>query len=627
MGVILSYSLFSSIVLVLLYLAYKWMMAGENQHAFNRVALWGIYAVSLLAFPLMALWGENEVAVELTDADVFGLTDISDVSGVSVGEPLTEVASPMWPRVMLWIYLAGVVAMTSHTLLVGWRLWRVIRRGEEVEEVDGYSVVVTDDNGIAPFSWCRYVVMNRQDYETHGSLILVHELRHLGLGHWVDLLVAQMVGILQWYNPAAWLMREEMKTVHEYQADKAVLQSGINARDYQMLLVCKALGRRFPSLANCLNHSKLKKRITMMYDERTSAVRRLRGLILLPALAVALVVTDIDAVASVISETAVATFGDGTPEGLASDKEQDFAIADEIIPEVETEESDVPAEETAPVVSEAEVQETPTVEMSRQAEDLAETRPDHKEATIEATIEDVKAVDYASTADAGAEVHVQIASHVGTGSGDESAESAVGSTVSDSSYPPVEVVYSVTEEKPKFPGGDVALLKFVAEHLRYPSEAREKKIQGRVVIQFVVKADGGIGDVRVVRSLDPALDAEAVRVAKLLPAFSPGRINGRPVAVCYTLPVTFKLKGAEPKKPDVKTVVLDGKKLKEDKVEFYIDGVRIDDVENAIAMLDPSTIARIDVIKDPDRVFITLKPQAETKTSSTASRQIAAAGM
>ena len=105
--------------------------------------------------------------------------------------------------------------------------------------------------------------------------------------------MAQLVAVFQWYNPAAWLMREELKAVHEYQADSGVISSGVNPREYQMLLIKKAVGARFPSLANSLNHSKLKKRITMMYNPKTSASRRLRVLALAPAFAAAVLVTDI----------------------------------------------------------------------------------------------------------------------------------------------------------------------------------------------------------------------------------------------------------------------------------------------------------------------------------------------
>ena len=104
-------------------------------------------------------------------------------------------------------------------------------------------------------------------------------------------------------------------------------------------------------------------------------------------------------------------------------------------------------------------------------------------------------------------------------------------------------VFTVVEQKPQFPGGEAALLKWVGEHLRYPAMAQENNIQGKVVVQFVVTKTGKVGEVKVIRSKDPDLDKEAVRVVKALPDFVPGKMNGHAVNVWYTLPVTFKLQG------------------------------------------------------------------------------------
>jgi len=104
-------------------------------------------------------------------------------------------------------------------------------------------------------------------------------------------------------------------------------------------------------------------------------------------------------------------------------------------------------------------------------------------------------------------------------------------------------VFDVVEQNPVFPGGEAALLKYVAEHIRYPAMAQENNIQGRVVVQFVVTKTGAVGQVKVVRSKDPDLDKEAVRVVKSLPKFTPGKMNGHAVNVWYTLPINFKLQG------------------------------------------------------------------------------------
>ena len=107
---------------------------------------------------------------------------------------------------------------------------------------------------------------------------------------------------------------------------------------------------------------------------------------------------------------------------------------------------------------------------------------------------------------------------------------------------PEEIFHSV-EQMPQFPGGDAALMKYLASHINYPPMAAENNVQGKVILQFVVGKDGRVGEVLVARSVDKDLDKEAMRVVKSLPKFSPGRQNGRPVSVWYTLPVQFKLQG------------------------------------------------------------------------------------
>lgn len=263
MGEIFAYSLCSSILLLLLYTVYKWVLSGEKQHTYNRIILWLIYAVALLAAPAIGRWHQ--------------LLSASDLAAVAIGDAgftpdviasADKASQALWLTVVLWVYVVGCVVIMLHTLWIGWRLRSLISSAREVARVGSKIVLVTDDSGVAPFSWYRYIVMNRSDWAESSQMILLHESQHIALCHSLDLLVGQLVAIFQWYNPAAWLMREEMKAVHEYQADEAVIASGVSVRDYQMLLIKKAVGARFPSLANSLNHSKLKKRITMMYNPK-----------------------------------------------------------------------------------------------------------------------------------------------------------------------------------------------------------------------------------------------------------------------------------------------------------------------------------------------------------------------
>lgn len=292
MSNIAAYSLSSGIFLLAGYLAYKWLLSTENQPGLNRILLLALY-LGALALPLLP-------AIALTSTQTSGIA-AEITPGMLQGRIIEASATPWWKSAILWVYIAGAAATLLFTLGAFLRLLWIIRGGQRIKS-DGYTLILLDESGLAPFSWLRYIVMNRQDYAESSAMIISHECAHLCLAHWIDLLLADAVCALMWYNPASWLMRRELRNIHEYQADRAVLRAGADARQYQMLLIKKAAGQRFPSLANSLNHSKLKKRITMMCTNSTRGSRRLRALVLGPAMLAALAVVNIPAVASVLTD-------------------------------------------------------------------------------------------------------------------------------------------------------------------------------------------------------------------------------------------------------------------------------------------------------------------------------------
>ena len=277
-----------------MYLIYKWLLAHETFHRFNRMVILLSYAVALLSVPIMTIVERLRVETIVSQ----GAFDINSLMGNA--HVVNDNFVSIWMMTLLAVYLLGCLVMIIRTLCVWTKIARIIIGGEKLLQVD-CMLVITDNSSIAPFSWLRYVVMSREDYTQAGEMILTHEKQHLRCQHWVDLLVAEFVIILNWFNPAAWLLKEELKTIHEYQADEAVLQSGVDAKKYQLLLIKKAVGARFPSLANSLNHSKLKKRITMMLSNRSRKSSRLRALAMVPVVATALLVVNQPSVAGTLS--------------------------------------------------------------------------------------------------------------------------------------------------------------------------------------------------------------------------------------------------------------------------------------------------------------------------------------
>lgn len=295
MGSLLSYSIASSVVLTALYLPYKWLLSGEKMPWQNRLTLLSVYFIAILAVPMAGHIGA-ESATALGTVDVAGLVP----AGVDASDVGSEGLS-LW-NVLLCVYLGGIAVLLFCGAVIMVRLRSVLSMTVSLD-MNGTEVSVSPDNTLAPFSIGRRIVVSEEDLKSPClPLVVAHERVHVRLCHWADLALGYAVCLLQWYNPVSWLMLRELRAVHEYQADAGAISSGANIKDYQMLLIKKAVGYRFQSFANSLNHSNLKLRITMMYSSSPRGLRRWRALALVPALGAALFVTDLPAVASALAE-------------------------------------------------------------------------------------------------------------------------------------------------------------------------------------------------------------------------------------------------------------------------------------------------------------------------------------
>lgn len=295
MGTLFSYSLASGIFLAVAYVVYRLLLAGARQPRFNRGILMSIYAVSLTAPLLITILTSVYRSLNPTAA---ATTSTSGLTIIQTGAATSATADYVLLAVVI-VYMAGVAVVAVRSIVAIAGLIRLAKRADRVRRKD-YTLLFIDGCEV-PFSFVRYIAGSRADIEDEGGYAVVHEKAHLRLHHWIDLLVAQAVSALMWYNPAAWLMRAELRRVHEYQADEAVIASGMPLRPYQELLIEKAAGVRLQALANCLNNSNISKRITMMYQKPSRPLRRLASLAMIPAVALTAVLIMQPAVASAIS--------------------------------------------------------------------------------------------------------------------------------------------------------------------------------------------------------------------------------------------------------------------------------------------------------------------------------------
>ena len=431
------YQIKVGICLIAFYLLWKLLLSRETFHRFNRVAL-----LTVMALAFVLPW--VKLSLDVSTPVAGGMVMLEEMIVTPAGAVQPQQVAQTWSVINIAnvLYFIGVVSVLVWLLHSQWSLHRLLKKGRREQMSDGITLhVVPGDQ--TPFSYFRHIVINEQDYRDNPREILTHEHAHISLRHSWDVLFVELVKLFQWWNPAAWLLCRELKQVHEYEADMAVLNQGVDAKQYQLLLIRKSVGDQLFSMANNFNYQSLKKRIRMMTMNKSSRWKTLRALAVVPVIALALLA---------------------------------FANTKSVAAVVVNQQSKV----------------TPT---SRVVKANAEAQ------------------------------------------------------VTDESAPQSKKVYRSVDQMPQFPGGEAGLMRYLQSNINYPANAAMNNIGGRVILQFVVEKDGHIGEVKVVRSIDPEIDAEAVRVVKSLPDFIPGRQDGEPVAVWYTIPVSFKVQ-SEPAKPE-----------------------------------------------------------------------------
>ena len=286
MGVFFIYILKSSVCLVLFYLFFRLLLSKETFHRFNRMALLGVLFFSLL-IPCIEVTTRHQVEVQQAVLSIEQLLLMAELEATpaNVGA-VQETPTISWVQIVLLVYLAGILFLVCRNIYSLICLFRLVHSGKHEKLEKGVTLVVHNQE-IVPFSWMKYIVISRKDLEENGREILIHEMAHIHHRHSVDLLVADICIFFQWFNPGAWLLKQELQNIHEYEADETVINEGVNAKEYQLLLIKKAVGTRLYSMANSFNHSKLKKRITMMLKEKSNPWARLKYLYVLPLAAIA----------------------------------------------------------------------------------------------------------------------------------------------------------------------------------------------------------------------------------------------------------------------------------------------------------------------------------------------------
>lgn len=558
MGDLLFYLLKSGCYLIIFYLLFKLLMSGTTFFRFNRVTiLAGI--IGCMFLPLIEFTTQEETFLTVPLQTIQGIF-VEQADGIfgdtmfwvrpQVDETGNMQAINWCPIALGYVYLAGGLFVLCRILLSFYRMFQLIRNGKR-RSYGKYKLIVVSEP-ISSFCWGKYIVVSVSDYSQQSTDgILLHETMHLRYRHTLDLLCMQCLLILYWFNPAIWLLKRELQEVHEFEADNGVLNTGIDATRYQLLLVKKAVGTRLYSMANGFNHSKLKKRITMMLKKKSNPWARLKYLYVLPLAAIAVAAFARPEISSELDEISAVKVNDLTAIMKTEEvKSPEKHPAKEIKVQGQVLEKST----NAPVVGASVIIKGTTsgtitdldgnfvISMPVGATlSVSYINMKTKELTItEKLIGKIKSLKVYLEGEITTKTQEVVV--VGYGGGEE---------VSD------EVpVFQVVEEMPEFPGGMGECLKFLGKNIKYPVEAQKAGVQGKVIVQFVVEKDGNIANPKVVRSIDPDLDGEAIRVISIMPKWKPGMQKGQPVRVKYTVPVTFRLDGKDIKSNEARHLEL-----------------------------------------------------------------------
>ena len=476
----LAYDLKVAVLVAVFYMFYRLLLSRETFHGVNRVVLL-LTAVASFVLPLCVITLHKTVVLNLAEGDV--------AIGCLDAEVVDDAAMPFWQMAAIAIFFIGMIVTLGYTIMSVVRVWLLIQHSEQHQQTDG-TVICVAPGDVSPFSWMKYIVLSRSDYEANDASILAHERGHIRRHHSLDLLLVDSLTALQWFNPAMWMLRQDLRAIHEYEADAAVLSQGINMRQYQYLLIQKAVSQCGYSVANGISHSTLKNRINMMLHKNSSRASLLKLLALTPIVGMTL--------------------------ALQAETVNDYVI-------------EQPQNQTKVVKKGNQNAQVKVGTKKVEVKAVKPAAPVQNKAKKDAAVKNVvvKAKKDATVSNVVVKKKNPVA--------DE--EVAIGVIDDDKD----DRVWNVVEQMPKFPGGDAGLMSFLKDNLKYPAEAEKAGKQGRVVVTFVVGKDGAVNNAKVVRSVDEKLDAEALRVVNAMPKWQPGKQRGQEVNVMYTIPVTFRL--------------------------------------------------------------------------------------
>ena len=481
-----------AVVLLVFYLFYRFLLKKETFHRFNRVVLVGTAVLSFL-LPLCVITIHRPAQMESIVMTPEISTSVDEIPSLVVS------SVPWWPMALAILFWTGVAVALMRVVLSIMNVMKIVRHGEVFQE-DGCSIVVTEDN-VDPFSWMHYIVLSKHDWECDHSSILVHEKAHIRFRHSVELLFVDVLSALQWFNPTVWMLRTDLQELHEYEADDAVLRSGIDIKEYQYLLLRKAVSKSGYSVANSFNHSILKNRITMMTKSKSPLSRGLRVLYMLPLVCLCLGLQ-----AHTVIDPSTYSNGGSTPVAGVDKANQSSPLL--ILRQPSGEEKELTKEEY---------------------DKLDQSRINK----VEVLNQDVAKEKYGDRAAQGVVVFYM--------KRPQDLDEIIVISYRDQNNDENNPSYLATADTmPSFQGeGMQEFSKWLNMRIARPKGCSHT---GKLIVSFVVDRDGSVKNITVDQGVCEELDNLVVSLIKQSPEWAPATIGGKPEPQRLTIPITFQMR-------------------------------------------------------------------------------------
>ena len=588
---LLLYSIKSAIVLSLLYLPYMLMLRRESFFRFNRMMLLGILFLSLLLplcnIPWMSL--DRQPVVQAAQLQMLELgIPVHVLPEVYVMADGTVSRGDSRLSLFMIVSLIYIIGMLVLLILRLWQVGRLqfgLRQGVLWQQEEQGLRIYCHADDVSPFSWMRNVVISQQDYDEAGREIILHETGHIRNGHSWDVILLTLVQMFQWWNPLVYALGISLRDVHEFEADDYVLRQGVSAQAYQLLIIKKAVGSGSYAFANSFNHSLTKKRITMMKRIKSNPWMRARALYVIPVAALALsafatpkIVTPIEEAVTNLEDSGTvmrvrgASTNDGKTEPL-------IVVNGKIVEIPEDAKGKLDKEEQLSKLLNIDVEDIESITVLQKdaatqiwgekgSNGVIEIKTKDKDVTKEL----VKKLPGAEMDDNGnVKINGKSVSKIMLEDKEVYKAKDADSNADKTHVAKPDSIWDMVAVNARYPGGDEACFKFIAENVRYPKLCQHFGVQGRVIFQFVIEKDGSITNIEKVRGASKTLSEvevnsykenhpessgkleagqdlgdllfeEGKRVLELMPKWEPAKdAKGNIVRSHFCVPMVFRL--------------------------------------------------------------------------------------